>query len=267
MQEIGSTIGKYFMSGLLVLLGLGLLILSPGQNLLFKLGGLAIFVVGLLGGLYTKGLINRNVQVIIAIVVALGAAVFAYLDYQSIDDKLQYEKKLAHVNTNVIQRLKDIRKAQLAYQRETGMYTGSFDTLISFLENGEMTLIKRLGALPDTIPSDEMARELGLIDTMPPGMSDEEAIRLGLLIRDTIQVPVLTNVFDESDRESRKTKFYLDSLPYVPFANHKFEMNAGKIDAGGVTVPVFEVFDPKPFADPLKVGSMTEASTSGNWNE
>jgi hypothetical protein len=117
------------------------------------------------------------------------------------------------------------------------------------------------------VPTEEMARELGLLNKMPAGMTDEEVINSGLIVRDTFQVAVLENVFNEEDQRTRKAAFFVDSLPFVPFGGHRFEMNAGTVDAGGVTVPVFEVIDPKPFAEQFKLGSMTEASTSGNWNE
>jgi hypothetical protein len=267
MSNIGSSISKYFISGLLIVLGLLLLFLSTGQTILFKLGGLAILVVGVLGVLYIKGLISRKIQVVIAAVVAVGALAFAYLDYSVIDDQLEYQNKRARINMHIIQRMKDIRKGQLAYLKENGKYAESFDSLMFFLKNGELTLIKRLGALPDTVPTEEMARELGLLNKMPAGMSDEDVIASGLIVRDTFQVAVLENIFNESDEKGRKTKFYLDSLPYVPFGGHRFEMDAGTIETGGVKQSVFEVRDPKPFAEAFKLGSMTEASTSGNWSE
>ena len=47
-----------------------------------------------------------------------------------------------------------------------------------------------------------------------------------------------------------------------------FAMNAGFIDVSGLQKPVFEAVDSEPFAEPaLKVGSMTEANTNGNWKE
>ncbi len=267
MQEIGRIVGKYFVPILLILIGLGLLLLSRDQTSLFKLGGAAILVVGILSLLYIKGIISKNLQIIFVIVVILGSAVFAYLDYYVIDSRLDYEKKKSRIETHVIQRLKDIRKAQLAYLKENGKFASSFDSLSYFLKNGELTLIKRLGSLPDTVPTDEMARELGIISPMPEGMTDEQAMMSGLIIRDTIQVQALTYIFNEDDARTRKTPFYVDSLPNVPFASHRFEMNSGTIESGGVRQPVFEVFDPKPFDTPLKVGSLTEANTSGNWKE
>jgi len=267
MQEIGRIVGRYLFPILLIVIGLSLLVTSSGQTLWYKLGGAGILLVGILGGLFVKGLINRQVQVILAIVVAVGALFLGFKDYDVIQDRLAYDQRKQKVNSHIIQRLKDIRKAEVAFQKEHGVYTNSFDTLIDFLKNGEISLIKRLGALPDTIPTEEQAREMGLIHQMPDSLTEEEVIASGMIVRDTIKVDVLTYVFDESDKESRKYKFYVDSLPYVPFGKHKFTLETNTIQSGGVTQSVFKVADPKPFAEQFIVGDLEKASTSGNWTE
>lgn len=267
MKEIGRIVGRYLFPILLILIGLSLLLFSQGQTTWYKLGGAGILIVGVLGFLFVKGIISRQVQVIVAVIIAAGALFLAFKDYDVIKDRLTYDKKREKINSHVIQRLKDIRKAELAYQKEFGVFTPSFDTLIDFLKNGQVSLVKRLGALPDTVPTEEMARELGLIHQMPDSLTEAEVIASGMIVRDTILVPVDTYVFDESDAESRKYKLYIDSLPYVPFAKHKFTLETGTIESGGVTQSVFLVKDPKPFADELMVGSLDKASTAGNWKE
>lgn len=267
MEKIGNILNKYFVPGLLAATGLVLLIFSGGQTMGFKLGSIAILVVGVLGTLYVKGKVPAKYQIFVGIFVTLSALFFAYMDYDVINSKMVREKKKEKIETHVIQRLKDIRKAQIAYFRENQKYASSFDSLTHFLEKGEVTLIQKFGALPDSVPTEEMARELGLIQTMPEGMSETEVIEKGLIVRDTVQVPVLGYVFNDSDRKTRKTKLYVDSLPYVPFADHKFEMATATVDAGGVDQQTFQVIDPKPFDYQFKVGSLTEASTSGNWKE
>ncbi len=267
MQKIGPVLSKYAMPVLLALFGLWLLISSGGQTTLFKMGSVAIFVVGVLATLYVKGTIPAKAQIIVGVLVAAGAIYFAYMDVNVISSKLSEEKKIAKINTHVIQRLKDIRKAQIAYNREFGEYTDNFDTLLYFLKEGQLTLIKRLGSLPDSVPTDAAARELGLISEMPEGMSDEDVIASGLIVRDTVQVDVLTYIFNESDEKTRKTRFFVDSLPYVPFAKHKFDMATARVEVGGVEQYAFQVIDPKPYSFQFKVGSLTDASTSGNWKE
>ncbi len=267
MDKIGGILNKYALPVLFALFGLFLLIGSGGQTPFFKLGGVAIFVVGVIGTLYVHGSISHKVQLVVGAVVTVGALYFAYLDYAVIDTKIREERKVAKIDRHIIQRLKDIRKAQIAYNRENGSYTNSFDSLLYFLKDGQITLIKRLGTLPDSVPTEEMARELGIIASMPEGWTDEQVVASGLLVRDTIQVDVLGYVFNESDAKTRKTKFFVDSLPYVPFGKHRFELATATIESGGVQQQVFQAIDPKPYKNQYKVGSLTDASTSGNWKE
>ena len=224
-------------------------------------------MVGVIGFLYTKGLISKTVQLVLSGVFLLGAVSFSYFDYKSIDDQMEYERKKEKIKMHVVQRLKDIRKAQLAYNKENGTYAASFDSLLYFLKDGKLTIIKKLGSLPDSVPTEEMALELGIIQSMPEGMTDAEVVAAGLIVRDTVQVGVLNYVFNEDDASKRKTPFYVDSLPYVPFSSHMFEMQSDVIEVGGTQQPVFQVLDPNPFADQYIVGSLTEASTNGNWKE
>jgi len=269
MQELGRIIGKYLFPLLLTLVGLGIVISGSvnEQTKLFIMGGFGIFLVGVISFLQIKGYINRTVQIILSVVFFLGAIAYSALDYQSIAEQMAYERKRENIKKHVVQRLKDIRKAQAAYLKENEKYADSFDSLLHFMKNGKLSLVKKLGSLPDTVPTEEMAMELGIIQTMPEGMTEEEVLNAGLIVRDTIEIDVLGFVFNEDDRESRKTKFYLDSLPYVPFADHKFEMDADFIESGGVRQPVFRVLDPDPFDEQFIVGSLSEASTSGNWKE
>ncbi|HKL39097.1 MAG TPA: hypothetical protein VJ894_00370 [Cryomorphaceae bacterium] len=267
MQNIGRILGAYLFPVLLIAMGLLLLIVSSGQTGLFKLAGLGILIVGILGALYVKGIISKQIQLIVTIVVAIGVVVFAYMDYTVIQDELAFHREKEKVKTAVVQRLKDIRKAQLAYNKEYGKYANSFDSLIYFLKHDEISLIKRLGSLPDSLPTEEMAMEAGIIQTMPEGMTDMEVIEQGLIVRDTIQVKVLGYIFNDDDRDKRKTKFYVDSLPYVPYSDHRFQMEADIVDISGAPTPVFQVKDPQPYAEQYMLGSLVDASTSGNWTE
>lgn len=267
MQELGRVINKYLFPILLIVIGIFLLLMASGQNQWYKLGAAGILLVGILGFLFTKGIINRQVQVIIGIVIAIAAIFMAFKDYDVIDTRLKNDKRTQKVNSHVIQRLKDIRKAELAYQKEKGVYTPSFDTLIDFLKNGELSLIKRLGSLPDSVPTEEMARERGLIHQMPDSMTDEQVIASGLIVRDTIKVNPLNYIYGDEAADSRATKFYVDSLPYVPFSSHKFVIQTGEIQSGGVKQPTILIKDPDPVGEQFTVGALDKATTAGNWKE
>ncbi|MEQ8363620.1 MAG: hypothetical protein RIF39_18425 [Cyclobacteriaceae bacterium] len=69
----------------------------------------------------------------------------------------------------------------------------------------------------------------------------------------------------------------LDRLSFKPGTDTKFEIFVGKVDRGGLMVDVIEVKDPSPDnpfrseaneaknRKPLRFGSRTDVSTSGNW--
>ncbi|TCN70582.1 hypothetical protein [Acetobacteroides hydrogenigenes] len=189
-----------------------------------------------------------------------------YLLYKSIAKPIQYEDEQAKRNGKVIERLKDIRAAQVAYKSEFGKYTGSFDTLVNFVKTGHFNVEQRIGSADDSV-----------------------AVAKGLLKRIKVQVRVLDSLFKGNTAR-------VDSLPYIPYGGGaKFEMGAGEImTASKVPVKVFQALAPdsiifrsfviddedfkqilinktygKKKADKypgLKVGSLTEATNNaGNW--
>ena len=169
----------------------------------------------------------------INIVLTLVIIILAYLIFRGINEPIKFNKEKKHRYSFVIQRLKDIRTAEIAYKSVNGSYTGSFDSLMHFVNRGQFTLIKQIGNADDST---------------------------AVLIRDTITVNVRDSIFPQG--------YHVDSLPFVPFGEGaKFKLEAGEIEKGKVIVKVFQAEDTAPF-DPqevLRVGSMTEPSTSGNW--
>jgi len=159
--------------------------------------------------------------------------VLSYLIFRGINEPIKFNKEKKHRYGFVIQKLKDIRTAEIAYKSVNGNFTSNFDTLISFVKEGEFSLIKQIGNIEDSA---------------------------AVIIRDTIFIPVKDSIFPAN--------YPIDSLPYIPFGNGaKFRLQAGEIEKGKVIVKVFEAVDTAPF-DPkqvLKVGSMTEPSNAGNW--
>lgn len=193
----------------------------------------------------------------IQIGLAIAIIVLAYLVYNSIDSRIEFEKISEKRRGVVIERLKDIRAAQIAYKTTKGEYAKDFDRLLNFIKNEKMPIIRQIGDIEDSAQ-----------------------VAQGLVTRDTILINVRDTVFSPSYLQNRVTPLNIDSLPYVPFSGgEKFFMDAGEITKNNVKVPVFEAFasnkqiykglDAQNYDikmnDGLRVGSMTEPSTSGNW--
>lgn len=194
---------------------------------------------------------------VIKIVLAIIIVVLAYLIYESIMRPVRFNVATSAREDKVIAQLIDLRTSQLFYKREHSRYTGSFDTLITFLRKGEIPVVRMIPDPNDTTFSKTINDTLGY-------------------------VKVADSLF------SNRPNFSIDSLRYIPFSNGmEFEMASGEIDRGGIKVSVYEIKAPystymkgldrqlvinltKSKEDTerypgLKVGSMEEPSTDGNW--
>ena len=191
-----------------------------------------------------------------------------YLIYNSINSEVVFNKEAEIRIAENVQKLKDLRQLQIKYKQNKGQFADNFKSLIDFLEYDSIPIVRATGETPDS-----------LINGVQ--ISDELALELGLISRDTAYVPAKENIFDEAYMESRKNNFILDltKLINVPYSNSTYNINAGQIEKGNVTVQVFEISanyrtvfkgldaENKSYNldELLKVGSMTEASLNGNW--
>ncbi len=186
------------------------------------------------------------------IIVGLG-----YFVYQSIMEPVRFNKEKNAREAEVIQNLKDIRSAQLIFKQLNGTYAQNFDTLVWFLDAAEIPVIKIINDPTDTTFTRTISDTLGY-------------------------VKVSDSLF------GKRQNYNLMSLSLIPFSEgEKFEMNAGVIERSGMDVNVFEAVAPytaylkgmdeqtinnliakqediEKYAG-LKVGSMAEPSTDGNW--
>jgi hypothetical protein len=194
---------------------------------------------------------------LLKIVLFIAILVLGYLIYDSITQPIEFLKEKRQRDLEVIQNLKDIRDLQTYYKNEYGQYTKSFDSLIAFASIGEIPVIRLVPDPNDTTFTLTIADTMGFVK-----------------VRDSLF--------------SKRRNFVIEKLSIVPFTEgEKFELDAGEIDRGGVKVSVFEAKVPfKVYLKGLdeqrvlnliasekaidrypglKVGSLTDPSTDGNW--
>jgi hypothetical protein len=160
-------------------------------------------------------------KTVIQIVLIAVAIILAFFIFKSIERPVEFEKVKDLRYKTTIERLKDIRKAQLAYKDLHGTFTGSWDTLLNFIENDSLPIIRRIGMLTDS-----------MIDA---GWTEQRAIKEGRIIRDTMWVNVKENLFSAS--------FPAAQLKLVPVKDTvaEFQLGATTLTTGsGIKVPVFE---------------------------
>jgi hypothetical protein len=208
-------------------------------------------------------------KTVIQIVLIAVAIILAFFIFKSIERPVEFEKVKDLRYKTTIERLKDIRKAQLAYKDIHGDFAGNWDTLINFIQHDSLPIIRRIGMLTDS-----------MIDA---GWTEQRAIKEGRIIRDTMWVNVKENLFSAS--------FPAEQLKYVPVKDTVAEFKLGAttlITGSGIKVPVFEarahnntvlkgldqqlvinLNDKSRTNDKypgLKVGSLTETNNNaGNW--
>lgn len=195
-------------------------------------------------------------------------AFLGYQTYMSIYEPIQFNKVKKKRYAQIIESLIDIRDAQLAHRTVTGKFAKDFDGLVKFIDTAEFTITQRR----DSSVIDDALTKLYQVDTFKD-----------IVIIDTLGfVPIKDSLFKNSDRY--KTMM---NVP-VGKAGEKFKLQAGFLEQNGINIPVFEasvkknviLHDQNPDllvqenqvvsvdgvnGDALKVGSMDEVNTSGNW--
>jgi len=208
----------------------------------------------------------RTIIQISLVIVAIG---LSYFIYKGIQDPIDFEKAKNARYEATIEKLKNIRSAQLAYKDVYGKFTGSWDTLIDFINNDSVRNVRKIGELTDSMIEQKI--------------TERRAVEMGLIIRDTIRVSVKEALFSRD--------FNAEQLRYIPVPDTTAEFMLGQTivtTGSGIPVPVFEakahnniilkgldrqyvinMNEQRRLNDKypgLKVGSLTETvNNAGNW--
>ena len=88
----------------------------------------------------------KNVLKVVLLFVAIG---LAYICYRSIKNPIDFQEVKTSREELVIKRLVDIKKAQEEYFTQNKKYAADFETLIDFVKNGRMGIVKKTYELSD----------------------------------------------------------------------------------------------------------------------
>lgn len=232
-----------------------------------------ILVVVVLVGIPTIFFVNKNpkLRTPLQIVFAILIVVLGYLLIVNINKPIKFEKEMKMRSAATIEKLMDVRTVQASFKDKYGKYTGSFDTLIYFVETDSLGIESEEEVVPGSWNQDEMTKA--------------EAIEQGVLVKTSIYVPVLDSLW--------KTKTYeIEEIRYIPFTSKiEFKMGAGELEtASKVKVKVFEcsttylvllngldkqlvvnyIDERTKYGafEGIKVGSLEEATNNaGNWEK
>ena len=198
-----------------------------------------------------------------AIIIFLG-----YITFMSVYGEIQFNQLKEKRYKISIENLKDIRDAQLAHKTVTGVFQNNWDSLVNFIENEKFTITQRRDS---TIIDEVLTRRYG-VDTTKD-----------IVIIDTLgYVAVKDSLFGADPRYK--------TMMNVPVGKQgeQFKLQTGVVNQNNINIPVFEASVQKDIllfgqdenlikkekevvsvegvnGPTLKVGSMEEVNTNGNW--
>lgn len=212
-------------------------------------------------------------KIILQIVLWIAIIFLGWKLYGSITGPIEFNKIKEARYKKVIVNLQDIQAAQLAHQAIIGDFTGSFDSLVRFVDTAKFAITQRR----DTSYADVEKNKAYGLDPQTGGYILEE------IITDTLgYTSVKDSLYGGTDRYKTMMNIPVEGV------DDKIEMKAGKLVKNDVTYSVFEakVAKTKILADRnkdllaqelqvvsvdgvngeyIKVGSLNEVNTSGNW--
>lgn len=193
----------------------------------------------------------------------------AYMLYNSVNGPVIFNKVKNARYIKVIKNLKDIRSAELAHQQITGSFTGSFDSLVRFIDTAQFAIIER--------------RDTSIVDVEKNRAYGVSGYYLEKTIVDTLGfASVKDSLFKGSDRYKTMMNVPIEGVDAL------FELSAGKLEKNDVMYSVFEakvskdviladrdkdlLYQEKQLVSVdgvngthVKVGSMDDIDTAGNW--
>lgn len=214
--------------------------------------------------------VSAKAKPIVLVLLWILIGYLAYLNFMNIYEPIQFKKVKEKRYAMAIENLRDLRAAQLAHREVTGKFEKNFDNLVKFIDTAQFTITQRRDS---SVIDRELTRRYGVETTKD------------IVVVDTLGfVSVKDSLFGGSDRY--KTMINLPEGAGEPGA--KYKMEAGEIERNNVKVPVFQVSVDKDVilydrdkdlvaqekevvsvegvnGPTLKVGSMEEVNTNGNW--
>lgn len=209
-------------------------------------------------------------KLVIQIVLWIVIIFLGWKIWDSVTGPMEFNKIKEARYQKVINNLKDIQASELAYKEITGSFTSDWDSLVSFIDTAKFAITQRR----DTSYADVVRNKVF-------GISEGYYITESLI--DTLGfTPVKDSLFGDSDRYKTMMNIPLDHV------DAKFDLAAGKILKNDVPYHVFEAKVAKNVVlgdldsdlvsqenqvqsvdavngPTIKVGSMDEVNTSGNW--
>jgi energy-coupling factor transporter transmembrane protein EcfT len=206
-----------------------------------------------------------NVKPFLQIVLWVFIGWLAYTTYMSVYDQIRFKKIKVQRYRVLIEQLKDIRDAELAHLEITGKYTNSYENLVKFIDTAQYTITQRRDS---TILDAEKTKNFGvdmftdivIIDTLGYASVKDS------LFKNTTRYKTMMNLPSFCTKDS-KVALKTDDIDGISV--FEASINKGVIlhdqDKNLVRIEKEDISIENVRGESLKVGSLTEVNTNGNW--
>lgn len=154
-------------------------------------------------------------KVLTYVVFPIAIIVLVYLNYESIMEPVRFDNEVERREAVAIDRLVSIRTLQEAYKTENRRFLSSTDSLIDFYKNGQITIVRQIGSMDDSV-----------------------AVAEGRVSRDSIRIFV-------RDTLLKGKANLIDSISFIPYSGGKrIHMESVIRKVSGIEIPLFEATIP-----------------------
>jgi len=191
---------------------------------------------------------------------------FSYKIYDSINKPINFNEVKYNRYYDVIDRLKEIRTAQIAYKDVNGVYSNNFDSLVNFIDNGIFTLIEKRDSSYleyDRIYRIDMLKEVVVVDTLGFVSVKDSLFKNNTTYKDIKKIPVkgIDTVF-QIDAKIIMINDYKAPVFQVKVSKNivLFDQDEDLLKLENETISIDGVNGSE-----IVLGSLNEVSTNGNW--
>ena len=205
---------------------------------------------------------------LINLILILISLFLGYKIYNSVYEPVRFNKIKVKRYQKVVDRLKDIRISELAHREVTGDYTGSFDSLVKFIDTAKFVITQQRDSsfkYFDKAYGIEKEKDTILIDTLGFASVKDSLFKNDNRYKDMMWVPI-------PGRE-KQVKFELKH-GYIKKSNVKIPVFMARVDKAEILYDQPEdlvkqeknIRSTKEINGPyIQVGSLDEVDDSGNW--
>jgi hypothetical protein len=294
-NQISVIIARYLIASLIAIFGIVMISIgiTTEQNSLFNIAAINLFIGGLLALLFSAGVLNRNIVLVIGII-CIGATIFIGVSsVKSVESTIKHMEDRTVSQRLVQYNLTQIRDIQRAHKKKHGVYADSWEELEDFFNNDKIEKIDAMGSVPgraitleerNALYDDNRAidnlmteREAALLASMgnPANAADLQGFK-----RDTIMVPYKEEYLGNLTRiRERKQlglgEFSFDELKTIPMTDPKEDWIIETRDSSvylGDTIPTIHVYGKEPIPrfeggnrSIVGFGDISTNSEKGTW--